>query len=182
MRLSICVMEMLCVRIIEYAFGLMRLDILCVSVYAFELFEGLVKDYGVCVWTYAFALDLCVWTYAFIEGAFALLSVIFFVMFDPIGDFLIKPLFPIVPYNSVNFCLTFLVKYDKCRSSLDFLDFAFFICDLEPFRYVLSVNDGQWKGFRIYGIIIFWYNLFVECYTITAPTNGKHQQFICFER
>ena len=39
--------------------------------FAFELFDGLVKDYGVCVWTYAFALkyvmrlDLCVWTYAF---------------------------------------------------------------------------------------------------------------------
>ena len=35
----------------------------CVSVYAcaFELFEGLVKDYGVCVWTYAFALEICVW-------------------------------------------------------------------------------------------------------------------------
>ena len=47
----------------------MRLGILCVSVYAFafELFDGLVKDYGVCVWTYAFALkyvmrlDLCVY-------------------------------------------------------------------------------------------------------------------------
>ena len=38
----------------------MRLGILCVSVYAFafELFDGLVKDYGVCVWTYAFALEL----------------------------------------------------------------------------------------------------------------------------
>ena len=53
----------------RYAFGCwwMRLvDALamgCVSVYAcaFELFEGLVKDYGVCVWTYAFAL----WRYAF---------------------------------------------------------------------------------------------------------------------
>ena len=44
----------------------MRLGILCVSVYAFafELFDGLVKDYGVCVWTYAFALGVC---YAF-EG------------------------------------------------------------------------------------------------------------------
>ena len=42
----------------------MRLGILCVSVYAFafELFDGLVKDYGVCVWTYAFALGVC---YAF---------------------------------------------------------------------------------------------------------------------
>ena len=48
----------------ERWYGDMRLGILCVSVYAFafELFDGLVKDYGVCVWTYAFALGVC---YAF---------------------------------------------------------------------------------------------------------------------
>ena len=63
---------MLCVRIIEY----MRLrlkDALAMGCVwwmrvRLELFEGLVKDYGVCVWTYAFAL----WRYAFIEDALEL--------------------------------------------------------------------------------------------------------------
>ena len=117
-------------------------------------------------------LDLCVGD---MRWAYALLSVVFFVMLDPIGDLFIEPVFPIVSHYSVNFCLTFRVKYDKGGSSSDFLDFAFFICDLEPFRYVLVVYDGQWKGFRIYGIIVFWCDLFVECYTITAPADGKHQ-------
>ena len=104
------------------------------------------------------------------------------VVFNPRGNSFIEPLFPIVPNESVNFCLRLLVPYDKGGSSLDFLDFAFFICLCKPFGYVFSVNNGQWKGFRIYGIIVFWCDLFIECYTITAPTDGKHQQFICFER
>ena len=153
----------------------MRLGNAC----ALELFEGLVKDYGVCVWTYAFALEICVGLMRLVDAfryAFGLLllSIVFFVMFDPIGDLFIEPLLSIVSNDSVNFCLTFLVKYDKGGSSSDFLDFAFFICDLEPFGYVLIVYNSQWKGFRIYGIIIFWCNLFVEGYTVYAITHGKH--------
>ena len=123
-----------------------------------------------------FSICVCVglmrlrWTYAF-----ALLSVVFFVMLDPIGDLFIEPLLTIVPYESVNFCLTFLVKYDKGGSSLDFLNITLLICLCKPFGYVFSVNDCQWKGFRIYGIIVFWCDLFVKCYTIMAPTDGKHQ-------
>ena len=142
-----------------YAFGYMRW-----KRYAFELFERMVKVYGVCVCVLSMRCGVMR----------LLLAVVFFGMFNPGGDSFIEPLLPIVPYESVNFCLTFLVKYDKGGSSLDFLDFAFFICLCKPFGYVFSVNNGQWKGFRIYGIIIFWCNLFVECYTVYAITNGKH--------
>ena len=74
--------------------------------------------------------------------AYALLSVVFFGMFNPGGDSFIEPLLPIIPYESVNFCLTFLIKYDKCGCSLDFLDSAFIICGMEPFRYVGIVYDS----------------------------------------
>ena len=133
--------------------------------YAFELFESMVKVYGVCVCVLGMRCGVMR----------LLLAVVCVMVFNPRGDSFIKPLLPIIPYESVNFCLTFRVKYDKCGCSLDFLDSAFIICNMEPFRYVGIVYDSQWQGFCIYCLIIVWCDFLVKFDTVYAFTNGKHQ-------
>ena len=104
-----------------------------------------------------------------------LLSVVFFVVFNPIGDSFIEPLFPIVSNDSFNFYLIFLVPYDEGRGSLDILDTPFTIGDIEPFGYVGIVYDSQWKCVRIFCFTICGKNFLVKFDTVYAITNGKHQ-------